>query len=123
MPDQIRNDRRAWAALRQSILEARDLGQDRSDFRVQLEILVRYEVTANAPKIDRAEEILYIDIEDVSSVSMPTRIGNDRSLSLKTMSNVVWILVVVASVVCLVDLLDTVSARDQQRGAAIASVI
>jgi hypothetical protein len=71
---------------------------------LQVKIPVRYEVTTDTPKINRAEEIFYIDIEDVSSVSMPTRIGNDRSPSLKTMSNVV----VVASVVCLVDLLDAV---------------
>ena len=75
---------------------------------MQLKIVVRYEVTANAPKINRAEEILYIDIEDVSSVSVLTRIANDRSTPLETVSNAVWMLAVVASIVRLIDLFEAV---------------
>jgi hypothetical protein len=75
---------------------------------LQLKILVRYEVAADAPKINRAEEIFYVDIEDVSSVSMPTCVGDDRSSSLEPMSNAVWMLVVVASLVGFIDLLDAV---------------
>jgi hypothetical protein len=51
---------------------------------------------------------MYIDIEDVSSVSVRTRVAYDRSTPLETMSNVVWMLAVVASVVRLIDLLDAV---------------
>jgi len=75
---------------------------------VQLKIIVRYEVTANATKINRAEEILYIYIEHVSSVSVLTRIANDRSTPLETMSDVVWMLTVVASIVRLIDLFEAV---------------
>jgi hypothetical protein len=75
---------------------------------VQLKIVVRYEVTANAPKINRSEEVLYIDIEDVSSVSVLTCIGNDRSTPLETMSDAVWMPTVVASIVRLIDLFEAV---------------
>jgi hypothetical protein len=75
---------------------------------LQLKILIGHEVPTDASKINRAEEILDIDIENVTPVPVPTGVSDDRSLSLKTMSNLVWMFVTVAAVVCLIDLVNAV---------------
>jgi hypothetical protein len=84
------------------------LSQDRGNIGLQLEIPVQYEVTAHASKIDRAKKVGDIDIEDVSSVFVLARIGNDRPPSPEAMRNAVWMDVVVTSAVRLVDLLNAV---------------
>jgi hypothetical protein len=75
---------------------------------LQLKILVSYEVTTDAPKINRTKEILDIDIENVAPVPVPMGVGDNRSLSLETMSNLVWMFVTIASVVRLINLINTV---------------
>ena len=108
MSNKVRNNWRARATLGQDILEARNLRQDRRDLGLQLKILISYEVTTDAFKINRTKEILDIDVENVAPVPVPTGVGDNRSLSLETMSNLVWMFVTFASVVRLINLVNTV---------------
>ncbi len=64
--DQVGNDRRARAALRERVLEARDLRDDRRDLLIELEVVVVNEEAAHPPEIEAREEVLEVEIEDIA---------------------------------------------------------
>ena len=51
MSDQVRHNGRARAALRQFVVMARDLGEDRCDLGLKREMLVLQKKAADAPKL------------------------------------------------------------------------
>src|SRR5437588_5950039 len=87
---QIRDDRRARAALRQRIVMAGDLRDDRSDLVIQCKISVLDEETPDAAKVDRREEILQIKIEHPAPLPVLTRVRDDRAVTLESVRDEVF---------------------------------
>ena len=81
--DQIRNDRRARTALRQSVICARDLSDRRGDGVVKGEVGVLDEEATNAAEVNRREKVLEVDVERPPTVSMLSRVRDDRFLALE----------------------------------------
>jgi len=89
MPYQIRDNGRTRAALRQFVVEADDLREDGRYWRLKAEVVVLQEEATNAPKVDRREEILKVNVEDVSTIPMSNRIADDRASSYESVSKLV----------------------------------
>jgi hypothetical protein len=53
-------------------------------------MLIADEETANSPKIDTAEEVGKVKIEDPASTSMTTGIANDRSVALESVRDLIF---------------------------------
>lgn len=81
--DEVGNDRRARTALRKNVFMTRYLREYRRDVRVKHEVGVFDEKTPDATEIDGSEEIIEVDIEDISSFLMLNRVGDNRTVPLK----------------------------------------
>ena len=81
MRDKVGDDRRARTSLRQRVLEAGDLRDDRRDLLVKLETVVADKVPPNPAEIERRKEILQVEIEDIAAALMPPRITDDGQRS------------------------------------------
>lgn len=69
-----------------------DLSEDRGYLGVEHEIRIFDEETSNSAKVDGGEEILKINIEDISSLVVLLCIRNDRFVPLKSVSHIVLLL-------------------------------
>lgn len=103
--DQVRDNRRTWAALWKGFLETCNLSKDRCNFRMQGKFLIFQEITAHAPKVDGAEEILQIDIEDISPILLLTCISDNGAPTFEAMGDAIRMLVFVATFIVLVYLI------------------
>ncbi len=63
----------------------RNLRNNSGDILVQFEVSVLDQEAADPPEIDRREEILKVEIEDVAAVPMLSRVGDYRPLTLEAM--------------------------------------
>ena len=106
--DQVRNDGRAWATLRERFFIASDLRQNGRHLWLQREVLVLQEESTHPPEVDRSKEVFEVEIEDKSFVAMSSCVRDDRALAFETMRNPIRMLVVIASLVRLVDLVNAV---------------
>ncbi len=89
MTDEVGNDRRARTTLRQNIFVARYLRQYRRYIRMKHEVGVFDKKATDAAEIDRTEEIVEVDVKDITPLFMLCRVGNDRPLSLETMCQLI----------------------------------
>lgn len=85
--DQVGNDGRARAPLRQRILMAGNLGDHGRHIFIQLKILVAHEEAADAAEVDGRKEVLKVDIENEPAVAMLLGVGDDRSPPFEPMGN------------------------------------
>ena len=76
-------------SLRQDIFVARYLRQYRRYIRMKHEVSVFDKKATDAAEIDRTEEIVEVDVKDITPLFMLYRIGNDRPLSLETMCQLI----------------------------------
>jgi hypothetical protein len=70
----VRNNRRAGASLRQTVLMAGNLSDYSCDLFWYCEFLILDEETPYSAKVERREEIVKIQIQNVSTVFMHTGI-------------------------------------------------
>ncbi len=71
----------------QGIVVAGDLGNDRSDLRVKLEVAVRDKKAANTTKIDSFKKIFEIQIQYEATFIVRFGISNDRPTLLEPVGN------------------------------------
>src|ERR1035438_1174624 len=106
MGDQVRNNRRARATLRQGVAIACDLGENRGDVWIQGEVLVFDEEPPNTPEMNRGEEVLEIQVEYPSAVAMLLCVRDNRPFTLETMYDMVFLRL------CKIDLVETILQQD-----------
>jgi hypothetical protein len=87
--DQVRDDGRTRTPLRQRIVMACDLRNHCRDCLSKLEAFVSDKKSAHSSKIDGGEEILQINVEDVSPVTVLARVSNDGAFPFKAVSDLV----------------------------------
>jgi len=76
--------------LRQRILKAGYLCKNSCDSLVQCETFVLNKKSANAAKVYCTEEILKIDVEDVSAIAVFACVGSDGAIALKAVGDSIW---------------------------------
>jgi hypothetical protein len=87
--NEIGDDGRAGASLRQFVTVTSDLRQHRRDVVLQAEMFIADEIAADSPKVDGRKEILEIKVEHPSPVSMLRGVGDDRTIPPETMRDIV----------------------------------
>jgi galactitol-specific phosphotransferase system IIB component len=87
--DQVGNYGRAGAALGKLMVVASNLRQYCRHFGMQHEVGVFYEITADATKVDCAEEVLEINIENISLLLMSDSVRDDSVFGLKSMRKLI----------------------------------
>jgi hypothetical protein len=92
--DEVRDDRRARSTLGQTILVAGYLGQYGGNHGMQHEVDILDEKAPDSTKIDGRKEILEINVEHVSSLSMFYGVMDDRVTSLKSVCQIIFPLAV-----------------------------
>lgn len=87
--DEVRDDRRARSTLGQTILIAGYLGQYGGNRCMQHEVDILDEKAPDSTKIDGRKEVLEINVEHVSSLSMFYGVIDDRVTSLKSVCQII----------------------------------
>jgi hypothetical protein len=89
MGDEVREDRRAGASLRERVVIASNLREDGGHLRVEGEMLVNDEKSPNSPKVDTAKEVGKIKIENPTSASVSTSVAHYGSVALESVRDLI----------------------------------
>jgi hypothetical protein len=86
----------------------RDLSEQSRDLRLKCEVPVEHEECSDATEIDRREEILQVEIQNISSSTVFRRVGNDGTIAFESVRQLIF------EPSCLIDFLRAVLQKIRQ---------